>query len=65
MQSDTQSTGFLPFTHCGVYRVSANALLLWVQLMSDVLPSQKEKLAVIGATQYSYCKAKRNLSEEV
>ena len=27
--------------------------------------SQKEKLAVIGATQYSYCKAKRNLSEEV
>jgi len=27
--------------------------------------SKKEKLAVIGATQYSYCKAKRNLSEEV
>jgi hypothetical protein len=27
--------------------------------------SQKEELAVRGATQYSYCKVKRNLSEEV
>jgi len=27
--------------------------------------SKKEKLEVRGATQYSYCKAKRNLSEEV
>jgi hypothetical protein len=27
--------------------------------------SKKEKLAVRGATQYNYYKAKRNLSEEV
>jgi hypothetical protein len=27
--------------------------------------AEKETRAVTGATQYSYCKAKRNLSEEV
>jgi len=31
-----KARAFLPFTHCGVYVAFADALLLWVQVMSDV-----------------------------
>jgi len=29
-----KAPAFLPSTHCGVYGASADALLLWVQVMS-------------------------------
>ena len=31
-----KAAAFLPSTQCGVYGASADALLLWVQVMSDV-----------------------------